>query len=469
MGAFRATAAAVLNLVTAVAAFGECLTTAKLISTRSSVPNLVSGPVAWSGSVLGVAKTQDGAPNAAWFAVYDESLNPLAADRLVASNASEITGLEWTGSEFGLFYRTNNQRLHLQRLSMMGEPIGAPIPITASRTVYQGDEIEVEWSPVLDAYVVARIISQGQHKGGWVTIVTRDGTHRTDRQLPVFAAAQSNMSLSVTETGVIGMFFINLNGTLSFARFTENGNPQVNAVSQTPGDFIETAAFDNLFVVTHSVANGTKTEIRWLVVDTSHQIVKPDGLLLQGTGDDAWPLALVATDEELALAYIDAEDREDPLEKVYRLRRFTIDGTTITDTRFAAADIGSARAESDYDFVWTGEAYLQAAFRQSAERLNSYLLSFCPLQAEIVTDVAFGRPGQPVTFTAIPQGGVPSYSYAWTFGDPARIFRTQSVARTYAEVGTYTATLTVTDTAGATITKTYTIEVVNVRRRATRH
>jgi hypothetical protein len=469
MGAIRATAAAVLILFTAVAASGDCVTTARLISSRSSVPNLVAGPVAWSGSVLGVAKTQDGVPGAIWLAVYDEALNPLVGDRLIASNAREIVDLSWTGTELGLFYRTNDQRLLLQRMSMMGESIGAPIGITPNRTVYTGDEIDVEWSPALNAYVVARIISQGSSKGAWVTVVTRDGVHRTDRQLPVFASPQSNLSLSVTNAGVIGLFFVNLNDSLAFARLTETGSMLVNAVSQTPGDFIETATQGNLFIIARSVANGPKTEIRWLVVDTSQQIVKPDGVLLQGTGDDAWPLALVATDDELALAYVDAEDRDDPLEKVYRLRRFTIDGTTITDTRFAAADIASSRAESDFDFAWTGTSYLQAAVRQSAERLNSYLLRFCPLRAQIVTDVAYGRPAQPVVFTAMPEGGSPGYSYAWTFGDPARIFRTQSVARTYSESGTYTATLTVTDTSGATYTTTYTIEVLNVKRRSARH
>lgn len=467
MAPIRSMAAAVLILLTAVAASGDCVTSARLISTRSFQPNLVSGPVAWSGSVLGVAKTQEGVPSAVWFAVYGEDLQTLVGDRLIGGNAREITDLVWTGTEFGLFYRTNDQRLLLQRISMMGEPIGAPIAITPSRTVYVGDEIDIKWSPALGAYVVARIISQGTFKGAWLTLVERDGTHRSDRQLPVFASAQSKLSLSVTDAGVIGMFFVNLNGTLSFARLTETSTT-VRALSETPGNFVETAAQGNLFVVVHSVPNGAKTEIRWIVVDTSHQIVKEDGLLVQGTGDDAWPLALVATGDELALAYVDAEDRSDPLEKVYRLRRFTIDGTTLTDTRFAAADTGAARAESDHDFVWTGTSYLQAAFRLSKERLNSYLLRFCPLRTEIIADRVYGRPNEPIVFTAIPQGGVPSYSYAWTFGDPQRIYRTQSVARTYPESGTYTATLTVTDTSGATFTTTYTIDVVNVKRRSVR-
>ena len=472
MGPIRATFAAVLVLVTAVAASGECLTDVRLISTRQSQPNLIAGPVAWSGSVLGVAKAQDNVPTALWFAGYDEALQTLVPDRLVANDAAAIVSLEWTGTEFGLFYRTANQRLHLQRITMTGDPIGGPIAITPTRTVYAGDEIDIEWSPAVDAYIVARDISQGQFKGIWVTYVTRDGTHRTDRKLPVFAAAQSNLSLSVTDAGVAGLFFTNSTIGISFARVTETSTPISNTIATNAGNYIETAAIGNLFVLTHSTpgAEPASTEIRWLVVDTSFQIVRPDEFLLEGSGADAWPLALVAGENELALAYIDADDRDEPLDKEYRLRRFTLDGTLLTDTPFAAAESGAAiRSESRYDFVWTGRSYLQAAFRSTADRLNSHLLRYCPLRVSIETNVPYGRPDQPIIFRAVPDGGAPSYSYAWTFGDPTRIFRTQTVARTYDTTGTYTANLTVTDSSGATYTTTYTINVVNVKRRSARH
>jgi hypothetical protein len=469
MGAIRATAAAVLILFTAVAAVGQCVTTVRLISTRQSEPNLIAGPVAWSGTVLGVAKSQEGSSTAVWFAGYDESLQTLVSDRLIATDARDIVSLDWTGTEFGLFYRTANQRLHLQRISTTGDRIGGVIPITPGRTVYAGDEIDIEWSPADDAYVVARDISQGQHKGIWVTYVGRDGTHRADRKLPVFAASQSNLSLSVTSTGIAGLFYADFSGGISFARVTETGSVIALGVTTVPGNYIESAAQGNLFIVTHSVETAGKTEIRWLVVDTSHNVIRPDGLLVQGSGDDAWPLALIANDEEIALAYIDAANRGEPNDKAYRLHRFTLDGTTLTDTNFAAADLGAAsRSESVHDFVWTGTSYLQAAFRESPDRLNSHLLRYCPLRANIGTDVVYGRPGQPVVFTALPQGGAPGYSYEWTFDDPTRIFRSQSVTRTYQETGTYTATLKVIDSAGATDTTTYTVTVITVKRRSAR-
>jgi PKD domain len=469
MGAIRATAAAVLILFTAVAAVGQCVTTSRLISTKTSNPNLVAGPVAWTGSLLGVAKRQSDVDTALWFAVYDENLETVAPDRLVANDLREIVSLEWTGTEFGVFYRTPSSSMNLQRLSLMGDPIGGPIPITPDRTVYSADEIDVEWSTAADAYVIARNISQGRFKGMWVTYVSRDGTHRTDRRLPVFVSSQANLTLAVTSAGVAGLAYQNQSGGISLVRMTETATPVSNSVTGIAGNYIEIAAQGTRFVIVHNVADGSTTELHWLVVDTSFQIVQPDALLLEGSGDDVYPMALVSAGDELALAYVDAEEREDPLNRQYRLRRFTIDGVTLTDTPFAAAEFSSAtRSESVYDFVWTGASYLQAAFRSAPDRLNSHLLRYCPLRATISTDVAAGRPGEPVVFTANPAGGVPSYSYAWTFGDPTRIFRTQSVARTYEEPGSYTATLTVTDNAGATYTTTYTIDVITVRRRAVR-
>lgn len=467
MGAFRAAVAAVLVLFTAVAAMGDCVTTARLISTRQSKPNLISGPVAWSGSVLGVAKTQEDAASALWFAVYDEALQTLIGDRLVATDSRDIVSLEWTGTDFGLFYRTTNQRLHLQRLTMMGEPIGGPIPITPGRTVYSGDEIDVEWSPVLDAYVIGRNISQGQFQGIWVTYVARDGTQRSDRRLPVQAAPQSNLSLSVTNAGVAGLVFANSGNGISLARVTEATTPISITVAQTAGNYIETAAVGNQFVITHALTSGGKLKVHWLVVDTSHQVIRPDEVLFEGAGDEVWPLALVATEEELAMAYISVKDRNEPLAKEYRLRRMGFDGTTITDNYFAASDLGAAtRSESIYDFVWTGTSYLQASFRSSPDRLNSHLLRYCPLRARVTTDVAFSRPGQPVVFTALPDGGTPGYSFEWTFGDPARVFRAQTVSRTFDKAGTYTATVTVTDTAGSKYTATHTINVIDSPLRA---
>jgi PKD repeat protein len=54
-----------------------------------------------------------------------------------------------------------------------------------------------------------------------------------------------------------------------------------------------------------------------------------------------------------------------------------------------------------------------------------------------------------VSFTSTSSGGLPPYSYAWTFGDGAGS-TIQSPSHTYTAAGTYTANLTVTDANAAT-------------------
>jgi len=50
----------------------------------------------------------------------------------------------------------------------------------------------------------------------------------------------------------------------------------------------------------------------------------------------------------------------------------------------------------------------------------------------------------PVVFTATVEGGVPGYSFLWTFGDGGTS-TLQNPTHTYTVAGTYTATVTVAD------------------------
>jgi PKD repeat protein len=72
----------------------------------------------------------------------------------------------------------------------------------------------------------------------------------------------------------------------------------------------------------------------------------------------------------------------------------------------------------------------------------------------VVTVVA----GYTVTFTATVTGGVSPYTYAWSFGDGTTDIR-NPVSHSYTTAGTYTVTLTVTDSIGETITITQSITV----------
>ncbi len=54
-----------------------------------------------------------------------------------------------------------------------------------------------------------------------------------------------------------------------------------------------------------------------------------------------------------------------------------------------------------------------------------------------------------MTFTAVAQGGTPSYSYIWNFGDgSSETTSSATVSHTYTTAGTFTAILTVKDSVG---------------------
>lgn len=67
-----------------------------------------------------------------------------------------------------------------------------------------------------------------------------------------------------------------------------------------------------------------------------------------------------------------------------------------------------------------------------------------------------------VPFTGSASGGKSPYTFTWTFGDgSAAVSGTQSPSHTYTAVGTYTATLWVNDSAGATATSTVGVQVTH--------
>lgn len=470
MGAIRKAAAGfLLALIAAAASAQDCVTAVRLLSTRASVPNLVPGPSSWSGITLAVAKTEEGVPGALWLAVYDEALQTVVDDRPVATDARRIVALLWNGSEHALFYTTSGDAMFMQRLTLSGDPLGDRVPVTPNKTVYPGDDIDVVWSPALDAYVVGRMISQGQSRGLWLTLLDSNGRQTWD--LPAFVTGSNRPSLdvAVTDSGIIGAFFNNSNGSLVFARANADG--AIIARSIAPGsEFIEATAHDGMFVVTRQVAfeSNTRTEIRWFIVDTDHEIVKPESRLVEPIGDDAWPLSLISNGEELALAYIDAPRRAQPVERNYRLLRFESDGTILSNTRFAA-DAASSRAQSPYNISWSGTSYITPAVHSASDRLNSYLLRYCPLRAEITSPRRLVRVGESVTFSAEASGGVPDYQYSWTFPFEIGPKRGQTQTRVFDRTGTYTVTVDVTDFSGATTRQTITVEVVRPRVRAVRH
>jgi hypothetical protein len=470
MGAIRSTTVVILLLIGAGVSAQECVTGARLLSTSASNPNLIAGPVAWSGTVLAVGKTQEGVLGAAWVAVYGEGMETVSEDRFLVNDARSLISMVWTGSEFGLFYRTLTQGLNLQRLTMNGTPIGTPIAITASRPVFAGDVVEAEWSPVHDAYVVAHNVSQSSLRGLYLTMLEANGTQRSDRPIFVSVAQQSPLALAITDSGAIGVFFITANDLLGLAIVRgSDDTPVVREVGSGGSGGLVADARGELFVVAKTAF--VSGETGWLIVDTVHQISKFEALLVKGSGEDALPQALVATDTEIALSYIDSPIRTTTLDDTFRLRRFTTGGTLIGDTPFAPTDLSAVRAVTSFPFVWTGRSYIAAPVRESPDRINSHLIRYCPLRASIVAPRKV-LVRETVTFTPAPDGGIAPYSYEWSFSNSAFVERgsgVTSVQRTFTQAGTYTATLVTIDGNGIRTTTTFTFDVGYARRRAARH
>jgi hypothetical protein len=469
MGAIRAAAVGLLILITVAVSAADCVTGTRVLSSSTDVPNLVAGPAAWSGIVLAVGKLQENVLGAAWVGIYGPGMETIAADRFLVNDARELFAMVWTGTEFGLFYRSTNQTLKLQRLTMLGEPIGAAITLTPGRPFFAGDDLEAVWSPFHDAYVVAHHVSQSSVRGLYVTIVEDNGAQRSDRLVAVTLTPDSPLALDVTDAGVIGAAFITSNGLLGLALArSANDTFVVRELGAGGTGEVVMAAVDERFVIAHSASAGATTVIRWLVVNTSHQIVKSDVQLVEGVGDDVHPQALIVNGDELALSYIDSPVRDEVFDDSFRLLRFTITGTILGDTGFAARDASAVRGVSPFPFVWTGDAYLTPATRQSNAGVTSYLLRYCRLTAHIVAPRRV-LAGETVTFTPVASGGVPGYSYVWTFSNSARVEGGEvSVQRTFTETGTITATVVVTDATGVKTTATFTFDVVKPRRRAVR-
>ena len=94
----------------------------------------------------------------------------------------------------------------------------------------------------------------------------------------------------------------------------------------------------------------------------------------------------------------------------------------------------------------------------SATSASISVTSAPALSASITVRPASGTAPLLVNFTGAAQGGSPAYTWAWSFGDQTTS-TLQDPSHTYTTPGTFTVTLTVTDSTGATSVATATIVV----------
>lgn len=457
MGAIRVTSAAIV-LLCAIAAAAECVTDARQVSSRSANPNLIVGPSSWSGIGLAVAKSEAADRRAIWVAIYDEMLNTISGDTRVVTNAADadaLIDLVWNGFEYGLFYRGDTTLL-LQRLTVSGEPIGGPIAVDPTRGVRFNQPNQVAWNEQLQAWVLARQIANGAKRGLWVVLLERDGGLREEHFIGSLPAQESHLEVAVADSGIIGLLNVSDDGqVLDYTRVvTGNLFPETTTIAPN-GAHAQMTAFGDRFVVVREVSNA----IRWMVVDTDGKVLKADALLVTADGLELQPLAITTGNGEIALTYGVRSTSSDEVD--FRLLRFTIDGTILSDTFFTVAQLSARFAVSDYPAQWSGSSWLIAATRDTAASGDSWIARYCPLLVQI-TGSHTARVGEPITLGSVVSGGIPAYEYQWSFSrNPGGPSRNPTVTRTFTSVGPSLATLTITDRSGEVEQAQFLINVTN--------
>lgn len=466
-------AAVVLSVGFAAEAAAQCVSDARLMSQRGTFPNRPVGPVAWGEDRLGVVRIEN-ETRALYFGTYDERFNSISGDIQVATGSVEDSQfLFWNGEDFGLFYRTTDNELVLQRLHADGTPMGEATLLTRNHGFFPEDEVDIVWDPYRESYLVLHSVTQGFEKGLWLTELARDASVRLERLYYVFIGLPALPQVAPAADKSIGLFFIHqLIPGVSLMRINPDNTAAfpVQISPTTPRDMAVASAGDRWGVAKWMDVAGGKTEIRWQVVNTRGANIISDRTLFPPRGVDVRPIDLTYANDEWALSYSDAlfGFREQPGE--FRLRRFVDSGALNSDTTFSP-DRGRNFYESPHAPVWTGSSYVTgvAFLIGRYEGSDSYLLRNCPLLGTPTADVPYALDRTPVTFHATASGGTPAYSFEWDFGDRTLTQFGPTVTHTYDRPGTYVITLTTTDAAGGRDVTTMTLRVLEgVRRRAVR-
>ncbi|HYS53939.1 MAG TPA: PKD domain-containing protein [Thermoanaerobaculia bacterium] len=463
----RATAVVIL-LLTAAVVHGQCVTTEQVITQPAAFPSRVAGPIASTGSILGLAKSDTTiGTSAIFFATYDGNLNPLIADRpIVDLSLNGATSLIWNGSEFGLFYQTTGYVPTLQRINANGNPVGAAVPIL-NHPASSEDEFDFAWSPVRNAYGIARTVTLGVDSGLWLTVVSKEGAVIADTAISAFITAPVTPQVIALPDGSFALTWIRNASALVLSIFSPSGALKSAVASERTDVSVERLATDgSSILIVFAATTATGTELRYAQYDLAANRIKADSSFLTGSGVAILPFHIQWNPvlSEWTLTY---NDSFGPLFPSVRLRRFASPTGTASDT-FLSPNQSHSRLLAPYPIVFMGGGYIASIERvlSRQEGSESYLVKTCPFFVTAANPAA-ALLFTPVTFTAAASGGTPPYQFSWQFENDT--VKGQVVQRIYLSPGTYTVTLTGTDAAGAvSITRT-TIVIGTGRTHAVRH
>ncbi|HET7436510.1 MAG TPA: PKD domain-containing protein, partial [Thermoanaerobaculia bacterium] len=448
-----------------VAASAQCVSGTTTVSVRSSFPNRAANAVAWNGTALAVAKTENVLTHPIYVSLYSDALGRLTDDVQVAPGSNNgPLALLWNGTEFGLFYQNQNLRLVLQRISAEGQPIGSGVIVAPARPVFAADEFDITWDAHRQAYAIARVAAQGPDRGLWFWSVRPDGTIAAELQLYFFLATPAHPHIAVTANGTTGIIFDHSAGGIYYIAIAPDNTFTLAQLLPTIGHDARLAVRGNTFAIASTAVTNAGNAIRWLRFNANGTALAPESTIFVSPREVSLS-SLIATDREWALAYNDAPTGTPE----YRLRRFEDDGTIISDAVFSPDHLTTSLS-TRYPFVWTGTSYISpvALFVNNTQGSDSYLIRNCPLRGTPVPNATLVAILDTVQFTADVSGGKPAYKYFWDFGDFSTPSTFEAPTHKYDRTGTYTVTLTVVDAVGATSVETATVRVIREKRRVVR-
>jgi hypothetical protein len=461
-----AAAAAVLLFLITAPAFGQCVSSVTTLSERGDDPRFLAGPTAWNGHILAVAGTELDREEF-HVILYDEHGNRLAHNEKIRSTGTDLLEVIWTGAEFGVFSITEDGVLGLTRVGTDGKVIGPRILPIEKIELGTDEPVEVLWSSMLHRYVVAHTeINAAGDRTVFVTLLQQDGRLSGQTLITDEARIDSFVRIAIASTGTIGVFFEHERSREVVYVALDGDRKSGPLLIWTPGEDIVVAARNDEFALLRRVLNQGDWIVRWMTIDTSGELVRPDSRLNAGISGDVEPLFLIGRDSEYALSYLEWAEGLGVGEPVYRLLRFGPDEEPISDTTFsAAAGTRRRRERTDFGFVWTGRAYLSLASNENGDDNDTFLVRLCPLHASISAPRS-ARPSQLVSFMASVDGGVPGYTYAWTWSGGSA--QGPVLETSFANYGVEEIHLTVRDATGTETKDTFLLTINQTRRRPVR-